>query len=86
MNPHFKPNTALSIKVAAIVSAILIIYWQDLSIIWGDALKSEMTSYILVVPFLLAFILYRKRKVLKAVLPVEILSDISRLCGKYKRN
>ncbi len=71
MKPYFKRNTALSIKVAAMVSAILITYWKDLSIIWTDALKSEMTSYILAIPFLLAFMLYRKRKVLKAVVQWE---------------
>jgi len=71
MKPYFKLNTALSIKVVAIASVTLIIYWQDLIIIWTDALKSDMTNYILAIPFLLVFMLYRKRKVLKAVVQWE---------------
>ena len=37
----------------------------------GDALQGESTSYILAVPFLFVYLIYRKRKMLRAVIPLE---------------
>jgi len=57
-------NLWLALKVAAIPAAALILFHQDLAIILSDALKSETTSYMLTIPFLLSYLLYRKRKIL----------------------
>lgn len=62
---------ALSIKVGAILLATVTIFYQDLAILANEALKNELMSYILAMPFLLIYILYRKRKMLKAVIPIE---------------
>ena len=57
-------NLWLALKVAAIPTTALILFYQDLAIIFSDALQSEATSYILTIPFLLSYLLYRKRKIL----------------------
>jgi len=71
MKPHKNSNTALSIKVAIILFATLAIYQQDLTILGNEAIRSELMNYILTVPFLLAYLLYRKRKMLRAVISFE---------------
>jgi exosortase len=60
-----KTDILLGLKIAAVVSAILAIFYQDLAIIVNDALQSEYMSYILAVPFIFAYLLYRKRKMLR---------------------
>ena len=69
---HLTRSTmALSIKAFAILLATTAIFYQDLAIVANEALKNELMSYILAIPFLLIYILYRKRKMLKAVIPFE---------------
>jgi exosortase len=55
------------LKVAMIVAALLVFYSQDLNEIFSDALQNEATSHILVIPLLLAYLIYRKRRILRAV-------------------
>jgi len=66
-----RSNPALGLKVATIIAAALAIFHQDLTIIANDALQAEFMSHILAVPFLLAYLIYRKRKMLRAVIPFE---------------
>jgi exosortase len=66
-----RSSLALTLKVATLAIAALAIYYQDLTIIMNDALQSEITNYMLVVPFILAYLIYRKRKMLRAVIPIE---------------
>jgi len=61
----------LSVKAMAILFGTLALYWQDLTIVANEALQSELASHILAIPFLLAYLLYRKRKMLRAVIPFE---------------
>jgi exosortase len=66
-----RSNLALTLKVATLTIATLAIYHQDLTIIMNDALQSEITNYMLAIPFILAYLIYRKRKMLRAVIPIE---------------
>ena len=66
-----KSNLALALKVATLTVATLAIYYQDLTIIMNDALQSEITNYMLAIPFIFAYLIYRKRKMLRAVIPFE---------------
>ncbi|MDH5770262.1 MAG: exosortase/archaeosortase family protein, partial [Candidatus Bathyarchaeota archaeon] len=69
---HLTRSTiALSIKGSALILVTLAVYFQDLTIIANEAIQSDLTSYILVIPFLLAYLLYRKRKMLRATIPFE---------------
>lgn len=58
-------SIALIAKTATVVSATIAIFSQDLAIILGDAIQSETNSHILVIPFIIAYLLYRKRRLLK---------------------
>ncbi|MHA1711246.1 MAG: exosortase/archaeosortase family protein [Candidatus Freyarchaeota archaeon] len=64
--------TALGIKAAVIIFAVLIIYHQDLVIIGNEAIQSELMSHILAIPILFTYLIYRKRKMLKAVIPFKV--------------
>ncbi|MEM2868542.1 MAG: exosortase/archaeosortase family protein, partial [Candidatus Bathyarchaeia archaeon] len=58
-------------KIAVLVTAVLIIYYQDLAIIFDESLKSEMSNYVIVVPPVFVYLIYRKRKMLRAVISFE---------------
>jgi len=61
----------MSIKTATILFATIAIYHQDLIMVGNEAVRSELMSYILAIPFLLTYLLYRKRKMLRAAIPFE---------------
>jgi len=61
----------LALKIATIVVTVLAIFHQDLIMVINDALQSDFMSYILAVPFIFAYLIYRKRKMLTAVIPIE---------------
>lgn len=66
----FVPSAGLIINTAVIIVATLFIYGQDLLLIFSKALvlsSGNIGNYILVIPFLSAFVLYRKRQVLRVV-------------------
>jgi len=60
----------VAVKIAIVVITTVIVFFQDLAIIFNDALQNETTSYILAVPFLLTYLIYRKRKMIKAAIPL----------------
>ena len=66
-----RSSLLLGLKIATIVAAALAIFHQDLAIIANDALQTEFMSHIIAIPFLLAYLIYRKRKMLRAVTPLE---------------
>jgi exosortase len=70
-----KSNLALTLKVATVTIVILALYHQDLTIIIGDALQSEATSYILAIPFIFAYLIYRKRRMLVSTVSFETSSQ-----------
>jgi exosortase/archaeosortase family protein len=59
------------LKIAVILVATLTVFLTDLRIVFTDALSNGTTSYILAVPFILAYLIYRKRKMLRAVMPLR---------------
>lgn len=62
---------ALGIKALAILGATIAIYFQDFSIIANEAIQSDLTSHVLAIPFLLGYLIYRKRKMIRATIPFE---------------
>ena len=66
-----KSNLVLGLKIASIIVATLAVFHQDLAMVANDALQTQFMSYILAIPFLFAYLIYRKRKMLRAVIPLE---------------
>jgi exosortase len=64
-------KVALAIKGVFILVATLAIYFQDLSILANDAIQNDLMSYALAIPFLFTYLIYRKRKMLRATNPFE---------------
>jgi exosortase len=62
---------ALPIKVSVIVIAVVALYFQDLYMLFTDALNSEVTSHVLAIPIIFGYLLYRKRKMLSAAIPSQ---------------
>ncbi len=64
---HLTHSTVVStIKAIALLGVVIVVYFQDLILIANDAIRSDLMSYVLVVPFLFAYLIYRKRKMLGA--------------------
>lgn len=69
-----RPSTStiiLGLKITFIVVAALVVFYQDLVMVANDALNSEFMSHILAIPFLFGYLLYRKRKMIRASIPFE---------------
>ena len=61
----------IGLEIPVITLCIIAVYWHDLTILWDDALNNEMASYILALPFLITYMIYKKRNILKAQLSLE---------------
>ena len=61
----------IEIKIAIIAIAAIVIFFQDIYIIGSDAIASSYYNFVLVIPFLSAYLIYRKRKLLRAVMPLR---------------
>ncbi len=73
---HWHPSItqtslAFALKAAVVVTATLTLFFQDLMLVFNDALQNEATSYILAIPFIFAYLIYRKRKMLRAAIPLQ---------------
>lgn len=66
-----RSNLVLGLKTAIIVTAALTIFYQDLAIVANDALQSEFMSHIVAIPFLFSYLIYRKRKMIRASIPLQ---------------
>ena len=64
-------NFLIALKALAVAIALIALYFQDLNIVFNDALNNEVTSYIIIIPFLLAYLVYRKRKMLRAAISTK---------------
>jgi exosortase/archaeosortase family protein len=64
-------SLALALKASALIVAVVALYFQDLRIIFTDALTNESTNYVLIIPVLFAYLVYRKRRMLRAAITVE---------------
>ncbi|TRZ53362.1 MAG: exosortase/archaeosortase family protein [Dehalococcoidia bacterium] len=69
----------LTIKSATIILVTFIIFFQDLRIIFNNALQSESTNYLLAIPLIVTYLIYRKRKMIRAVISFEKIGDTKRL-------
>jgi len=64
-------SMTVALKTLTVVCAVVALYYADLILIFAGALQSEATNYVLAIPFILAYFLYRKRKMLRAVASSE---------------
>lgn len=60
-------NNVIFIKAAIIIFAVALVYNQDINLLVNEATADAQTSYILLIPILTAYLIYRKRKILTAV-------------------
>jgi exosortase/archaeosortase family protein len=59
LNQH---TLALTTKFVVIVAVVVAFYFQDLNLVFRNAISDEATYHILAIPFLFGYLLYRKRK------------------------
>ena len=59
------------ISISLVILTILAVYWQDLAILFNEALNSEAVSYIILIPLLVSYLFYRKRELVKGSLALE---------------
>jgi exosortase len=76
---ELKKHSFLILSAIMVPLMILIIYWRDLSILVNEAMHNEAVTHIVLVPFLVSYIVYRKRDLVKATFALEKLRQRSRL-------
>jgi exosortase len=54
------------LKIATMFSATLVLFSGDLLVIFSDALQDESVSHVLIVPVIIAYMVFRKRRVIQA--------------------
>ena len=69
-------SLALILKISTIAIALSALYFQDLSIIFNDALENQATSHVLAIPILFIYLVYRKRKMLRASIPLKTTNQL----------
>jgi exosortase len=74
-----RDQVALGIKSGAIILAVAAIYFQDLTIIANDAVRNDLMSYVLAIPLLFAYLVYRRRRMLRAAVSFEAASSNRKL-------
>ncbi len=62
--------TGIEFKAAAVISATLLIYWQDFAALMNESLNSDLTRHILLMPLLIGYLVYRKRKQVSSLLTI----------------
>lgn len=63
-----KTTLVMGLKIGSLVSFLLILYAQDLVTVFREALYAEASSYLLAIPIFLAYLVYRKRKILSPII------------------
>jgi exosortase len=56
------------LKTIVLAAAMAAFYFQDLTLVFTNAVNDEATSYILIIPVIFAYLIYRKRKMLLAAI------------------
>jgi exosortase len=70
-----KSHFTLILSITFVLLAIMIIYSRDLLILANEALQNDALTHIFLVPFLMCFLIYRKRELVKASLAIRALRD-----------
>lgn len=68
----------LILKIAVVTILTIGLFFNDFTILFNDALQNETTSYMLAIPFILAYMLYRKRTVIGATITFENIGQTSK--------
>jgi exosortase len=69
-------NKSLGAKILVAMLAPIILYWQDFVIIFNEALNSDLSTHIIILPILLGYLLYRIRYTFAAS-ATELFQDTS---------
>jgi len=75
-------NKVLLSKTAVVFASVIAFYYSDFGTIFANALQfttGNITNYVITIPFLSAFIIYRKRNILKATATLEKVNNHNKL-------
>ena len=61
---------ALATKLSAIIVPVIVVYFQDLELVFIESLANDFMNYVFILPLLIGYVVYRKRKMLQAVSPM----------------
>lgn len=75
-----KINLVLGLKITIVVATALSFFYQDLATIANDALQSKFMSHIIAILFLFSYLIYRKRKMIRASVLFELSQSHRKTC------
>ena len=56
------------LKILVTICAPIILYWNELVLIFNEAIRNDLSTHIIAIPFLVFYVLYRERKYVKATI------------------
>jgi exosortase/archaeosortase family protein len=74
---------AVATKFTFIATVVFAFYFQDLNLVFRNALSDEATYHILLIPFLFGYLLYRKRKMVGASFSQDNQNQSSNIIGYF---
>lgn len=66
-----KTSSLAILSILLVVIVLLVVYWQDLSVLANEAMQNEAVSHLIIVPFLTSYLLYRKKDTVRASLSLK---------------
>ncbi len=58
---EYTNNKTILLKSIIFLSIPILIYWKDLLILYNEAINSEISTHIILIPFIIGYIVYTKR-------------------------
>ena len=79
LSNRIEQNFSLIAKISTIIISSIIIFFQDFRIVIINALQNEATNYLLAIPLIFLYLLYRKRKIIIASMKFEDKSNSEKM-------
>ena len=59
-------------KIFVLIFCPIILYWNELNLVFNEALKNDLSTHIIAIPFMILYLIYRERDYLRAVISSQI--------------
>lgn len=76
---QLRGNYIAVLSAFMIVLTIIVVYREDLTIVVNEALYSEAVSHVILVPFIISYLLYRKREMIKVSTALKKAQEATRV-------
>jgi len=69
--PNTQTRISLGLKSAILIAVVFAVFHSDIDLIFTSALRNESSYYVAVIPFIIAYLVYSKRHMLRNVMALD---------------